>query len=421
MPAFEAARKDQRSYFRFSRIFSYLLQPQWIAVATASLVLLLAVPIFVILKNARQFQNRRPAAHASSTDKEALLDSRQGSNPDSQSADQDDMQSGSASSFNNYTRSAGSVSEPVKSDGFKETAAGDGASGGKAGTAVLNGVLAPAPATTAAETNGQKTEAENRPTEMDNRSEATQLAQNKLQQNGQQPSANESNNQEKSKVMAATGPVAQNEQKQLARDQSSASPAQVSSGQDDRARATKDNYQSASSEQISPRDAQTLPDDNKKSAVIVRPGAVSGDARAKDGRGATIRPKDSEPPKSESTRDEKERGIAKKGPAREFATGSRTDADTVRKPATPPLARSQKVERRVENKRFRLVAGIWTDKDFKPYREIPAVTLVRDSEVYKSALEKQPGLKGLLAGFGADERIVVVYKNIVYKVVPPKE
>src|SRR5262245_57722672 len=81
MPAFEAARKDQRSYFRFSRIFSYLLQPQWIAVATASLVLLLAVPIFVILKNARQFQNRRPAAHASSTNKEALLDSRQGSNP----------------------------------------------------------------------------------------------------------------------------------------------------------------------------------------------------------------------------------------------------------------------------------------------------------------------------------------------------
>src|SRR5262249_9211728 len=117
----------------------------------------------------------------------------------------------------------------------------------------------------------------------------------------------------------------------------------------------------------------------------------------------------------------KERGIAKKGPAREFATGSRADADSVRKPAAQPLVRGQRVERRGENKRFRLLAGIWTDKDFKPGREVAAVTLVRDSEVYKSALEKQPGLKGLLAGFGADERVVVVYKNIVYKVVPPKD
>ena len=66
-------------------------------------------------------------------------------------------------------------------------------------------------------------------------------------------------------------------------------------------------------------------------------------------------------------------------------------------------------------------AGIWTDRDFKPAKEIPAVTLIRDSEVYKSALEKQPGLKVFLASFASDERVIVVYKGVVYKVVPSKD
>src|SRR5262249_36178192 len=194
MPAFDAGREDRRSYLGLSRIFSYLMQPQWIAVATASLVLLVAVPIFVILKNARQFQNKRPGAHTSSPANEALREPAPGSNPDSLSADEVGIQPGIAS-YNDYkTRSAASAGEPVSSDGFKETSAGVVPSDGKAGTAVLNGGLAgpaPAPPPSAAETNGQKTDAENRPSEMDKRSEATQLAQNKLQQNVQQPSAND--------------------------------------------------------------------------------------------------------------------------------------------------------------------------------------------------------------------------------------
>src|SRR5262249_16749445 len=37
-----------------SRALGYLLEPQWIAVATAALVLLAAVPVFVVLRNAKK-------------------------------------------------------------------------------------------------------------------------------------------------------------------------------------------------------------------------------------------------------------------------------------------------------------------------------------------------------------------------------
>jgi hypothetical protein len=199
------------------------------------------------------------------------------------------------------------------------------------------------------------------------------------------------------------------------------SPAPPSQDVADQYVATRKVDQAARSEQISPKEAQTLPEDDKNTGVILKPGGGGSEvARAKDGH-TTIRPKDSEPPKNESNHDETERGIAKKGPARDFAgSAGRSDVDSVHKPATPQLTKGQKVERRVDTKRFRMQAGVWTDRDFKPAREIPAVTLIRDTEVYKSALEKQPGLKTFLAGFGSDERVVVVYKGIVYKILPSK-
>jgi len=85
------------------------------------------------------------------------------------------------------------------------------------------------------------------------------------------------------------------------------------------------------------------------------------------------------------------------------------------------VARGQKLERRVENKKFRLQAGIWTDTDFKATKEIPAVTLIRDSSLYKAALEKESGLKGLLAAFAPNERVILVYKHIIYKIIPSKD
>src|SRR5262249_23815000 len=297
----------------------------------------------------------------------------------------------------------------------REPEAGKAATGLVAGN--LNGQTAPA-APSVSEAAGQKTEEKSRQqVEADKLSEANQIAQNRSQQNQQNE---QQNSQERAKGAVAGAAVAV-EEKQHAKDQSPAAPNPVSALQYVKEAPTKGGERAAVSEQISPRDAQTLPDDNNKGVRVLRSGGVSPDSgRAKEGRN-TIRPKDSEPPRPEATHDENERRIAKKGPAGEFAVRNRTDADSVRKPAAQQLAKSQKLERRVENKRVRLLAGTWTDRDFKADKEIPAVTLVRDTDVYKSALEKQPGLRALLAGFGADERVIVVYKKIIYTVLPPKD
>src|SRR5215472_14156652 len=53
--------RDRSIQSSVSRAFAYFLQPQWIAVGTAGLVLLLALPVFIILKNSK------PGARAASS------------------------------------------------------------------------------------------------------------------------------------------------------------------------------------------------------------------------------------------------------------------------------------------------------------------------------------------------------------------
>src|SRR5262249_50695876 len=149
-------------------------QPQWIAAATAALVLLVAVPIFIILKNAKQ-ADRASASLAEQSragDAAAVKSS-------SQDADQRD--------FLSYSDGDSNVSQPGRNAESSELAASAPASdraqeAARAATGFVagnfNGQIAPA-APSASEVAGQKTEEKSRQVEADRLSEANQIAQNR--------------------------------------------------------------------------------------------------------------------------------------------------------------------------------------------------------------------------------------------------
>jgi hypothetical protein len=75
-------------------------------------------------------------------------------------------------------------------------------------------------------------------------------------------------------------------------------------------------------------------------------------------------------------------------------------------------------ERKLGNKKFSLKDDTWTDKDFDPDKDLPIVTVIRDSNVYNELLAKQVGLKAYLGGFPPADRAIIVYKGTVYKLIP---
>jgi len=75
-------------------------------------------------------------------------------------------------------------------------------------------------------------------------------------------------------------------------------------------------------------------------------------------------------------------------------------------------------EKRLGNKRFSLKSDTWTDKDFDPDKDLPIVTVIRDSNVYTELLATRAGLKPYLGGFAPAERAIIVYKGTVYKLIP---
>ncbi len=83
-----------------------------------------------------------------------------------------------------------------------------------------------------------------------------------------------------------------------------------------------------------------------------------------------------------------------------------------------PAEAVRPTEKRVGSKKFSLKDDTWTDKDFDPARDLPIVTIIRDSNVYNELLGKQTGLKPYLTGFGGTERAIIVYKGTVYKLIP---
>lgn len=74
-------------------------------------------------------------------------------------------------------------------------------------------------------------------------------------------------------------------------------------------------------------------------------------------------------------------------------------------------------ERKISSKKFLFRDNTWTDKDFDPNKDLPVVTIIRDSNVYKEVLAKRAGLRPYLTAFES-ERAIIVYKGTVYKLIP---
>lgn len=77
-------------------------------------------------------------------------------------------------------------------------------------------------------------------------------------------------------------------------------------------------------------------------------------------------------------------------------------------------------EKRINKKDFFFRDNTWTDKDFDPSKNLPVVTIIRDSNVYKEVLAKRSGLRPYLDSFSENDRAIIVYKGTVYKLIPQK-
>ena len=81
-------------------------------------------------------------------------------------------------------------------------------------------------------------------------------------------------------------------------------------------------------------------------------------------------------------------------------------------------ARSASSTIKVGGRKFWLRNDFWTDKDYNPDKEMPMVTVFRDSDVYRELLSKHSGMRPFLTGFAETARVIFIYKGTVYKLIP---
>lgn len=162
-------------------------------------------------------------------------------------------------------------------------------------------------------------------------------------------------------------------------------------------------------ERINPEDARRLRQQEKDAvSVTIKPGNVGGVPGVEKEERSTIRPTDAVAPPSSAGSGER-RGLAEPSPR-----SRRDEANT----GGAAFATRGSPTRKVGGKKFWLSKDTWTDKDYNPNKEMPVVTIERDSDIYKELLTKRSGLKLYLMGFGEGERAIFVYKGTVYRLVP---
>jgi hypothetical protein len=161
--------------------------------------------------------------------------------------------------------------------------------------------------------------------------------------------------------------------------------------------------------QINREQATRLPETSKDSAQVatLRPGRADGDGRV--GKEETIRSNSGFTPPSEAETKRKARGALTEQPgALPIADPSRAERS----------GSKREEERKVKGKTFWLRDGIWTDKNYKPAKKRVVVQFVRESEAYAQLLAKYPELKSYLQGLPGEARVIVVYKDVVYRIDP---
>ncbi|GEM_PF-1255182 len=77
--------------------------------------------------------------------------------------------------------------------------------------------------------------------------------------------------------------------------------------------------------------------------------------------------------------------------------------------------------RKIKDKHFWLLEGVWTDRDYRKEKDLPVVPLIKDSDNYKEVLAKISGLQKYFSAFGSNDKAIVVYKNTVYRLLPQSD
>ncbi len=172
--------------------------------------------------------------------------------------------------------------------------------------------------------------------------------------------------------------------------------------------------QADSADQLAKVDAEgarRLPEAEKDLAHVSVLKSGRDDGEERPGAGAKIRPEDSNPPASPIAVPDSASRRALAQPSVSSMRDGRLNAARSRGTA----------ERKIGKKRFWLRDDVWTDNDYNPEKEMPMVTIVRDSEVFKEVIGKRATLKGYLTGFAETERAIVVYKGTIYKLIPQQD
>jgi hypothetical protein len=147
--------------------------------------------------------------------------------------------------------------------------------------------------------------------------------------------------------------------------------------------------------------------DKDATPTTLKPGNTGGDlARDNRAAGATIRPEDNQvQPPATSADSGRNTGLA--------AGKSLREEREMRKEKMRASA-----SRKVHDKTFFLIDDFWTDQKYSKDKELPVVPVIKDSDVYKGLLEKYSGLQKFFTSFAANEKVIVVYKGTVYKLLP---
>jgi hypothetical protein len=155
---------------------------------------------------------------------------------------------------------------------------------------------------------------------------------------------------------------------------------------------------------VDPDDARKLPSSKDSAQVTpLSPSRDAGEETKKQEATITDKQNYAPPPRPSSGPDVERREI----------TGAGTGARFRARESARGVA-----ERKVGGRKFWLRGDVWTDKDYNPDKEMPFVTVFRDSDVYRELLAKHSGMKPFLTGFAENVTVIFVYKGTVYKLVP---